>query len=63
MIRRTSSSSSITIYATARRRRSDADKEALKEAAARWQEILDAEGMSENEAVADFERWRAQQRQ
>lgn len=50
-------------FIPARRRRSDADKEALKEAAARWQEILDAEGMSEDEAVADFKRWRAQQRQ
>lgn len=49
-------------FIPARRRRSDADKEALKEAAARWQEILDAEGMSDDEAVADFKRWRAQQR-
>jgi hypothetical protein len=29
---------------------------------ARWQEILDAEGVSEEEAVADFKRWRAEQK-
>jgi antitoxin (DNA-binding transcriptional repressor) of toxin-antitoxin stability system len=41
-----------------RRRRTDADKEALREAATRWQEILDAEGISEDEAVANFKQWR-----
>ena len=46
-----------------RRRRSDADKEALREAATRWQEILDNEGISEDDAVADFKEWRARQKQ
>ena len=46
-----------------RRRRSDADKEALREAATRWQEILDNEGISEDDAVADFKQWRARQKQ
>jgi PHD/YefM family antitoxin component YafN of YafNO toxin-antitoxin module len=44
------------------RKRSEADRAALKEASARWQEILDAEGISEDEAVADFKRWRAKQK-
>jgi PHD/YefM family antitoxin component YafN of YafNO toxin-antitoxin module len=50
-------------FIPARRRRSDADKEALREAATRWQEILDTEGISEEDAVADFKQWRASQKQ
>jgi PHD/YefM family antitoxin component YafN of YafNO toxin-antitoxin module len=46
-----------------RRRRSDADKEALREAATRWQEILDTEGISEEDADDDFKQWRARQKQ
>lgn len=49
-------------FIPARRKRSEADKEALKEAATRWQEILDAEGISEDEAVADFKQWRGIQK-
>ncbi|QNI35797.1 prevent-host-death protein [Edaphobacter albus] len=49
-------------FIPARRRRTDADKDALREAATRWQEILDAEGISEEEAVADFKHWRAKQK-
>ncbi|KAA6459134.1 prevent-host-death protein [Acidobacteria bacterium AB60] len=45
-----------------RRRRSDAEREALKDAAARWQEILDAEGLSEDEAVSEFKRLRSQRK-
>ena len=49
-------------FIPARRRRSDAEREALKEASARWQEILDAEGISEGEILADFKKWRAKQK-
>jgi len=49
-------------FIPARRQRSEAERGALKEASARWQEILDAEGISEEEAVADFKRWRAKQK-
>jgi PHD/YefM family antitoxin component YafN of YafNO toxin-antitoxin module len=49
-------------FIPARRKRSEAEREALKEASARWQEILDAEGISEEVAVADFKRWRAKQK-
>ena len=49
-------------FIPARRKRSDADKAALKEAAKRWQEILDSEGISEDEAVADFKQWRSKQK-
>ena len=38
-------------YIPARRRRSETEREALKEAAARWQEIWKAEGISEEEVV------------
>lgn len=44
-----------------RRRRCDAEREALKEASARWQEILDAEGITEDEIVADLRMWRTRQ--
>jgi len=49
-------------FIPARRRRSDAEREALKDAAARWQEILDAEGLSEDEAVSEFKRLRSQRK-
>ena len=49
-------------FIPARRKRSDADKEALREAATRWQEVLDAEGVSEDEAVAGFKQWRRTQK-
>jgi prevent-host-death family protein len=46
-------------YLPARRRRSEAEREDLKEAAAKLQEMLVAEGISEDEIIADFKRWRA----
>ena len=49
-------------FIPARRRRSEAERDALKEASARWQEILDAEGISEEETVAGFRRWRTKQK-
>lgn len=52
----------IGYFIPARRKRSDADKAALKEASTRWQEILDAEGIKEDEAVTDFTQWRSKQK-
>jgi prevent-host-death family protein len=49
-------------YLPARRRRSEAERAQLKEAAARLQEMLIAEGISEDEIIEDFKRWRAQGR-
>lgn len=49
-------------FIPARRKRSEVDKETLREAASRWQEILDAEGISEDEAVAGFKEWRTKQK-
>jgi PHD/YefM family antitoxin component YafN of YafNO toxin-antitoxin module len=43
-------------FIPAHRRRTDADRTALREASVRWQEVLDAEGISEEEAVAEFKR-------
>ena len=45
-------------YIPARRKRSDAERAALKEAASRLQEALAAEGISEEEIIKDFKRWR-----
>ena len=45
-------------YLPARRKRSETERAALKEAAAHLQEILAAEGIHENEMIEDFKRWR-----
>jgi PHD/YefM family antitoxin component YafN of YafNO toxin-antitoxin module len=45
-------------YIPARRKRSDAERAALKEATGRWQEVLTSEGISEDEALKDFKQWR-----
>jgi PHD/YefM family antitoxin component YafN of YafNO toxin-antitoxin module len=49
-------------YLPARRGRSLAEREALKEAASRFQSMLAAQGISEDEIVRDFRRWRAAKR-
>ena len=43
-------------YIPARHKRSEAERTALKEAAARLQEMLTAEGISEEEILKDFKR-------
>ncbi len=45
-------------YIPARRKRTEADRAALKQAASRLQEALAAEGISEEEILKDFKRWR-----
>lgn len=49
-------------YIPARRKRTDAERAALKEAASRLQDALAAEGISEEEIVKDFKRWRRGER-
>lgn len=49
-------------FIPARRKRNEAERAALKEASTRWQEALNAQGITEEEAVADFKRWRAKQK-
>ena len=49
-------------YIPARRKRIDADRAALKEAAARLQEMLASEGISEREVLKDFKKWRSGRR-
>jgi hypothetical protein len=44
------------------RKRSEADRTALKEAAAQLDTLLAAKDVTENELVADFKRWRAAKR-
>ncbi len=46
-------------FIPARRKRSEADRVALKEAAARLDALLAAKGVTEEELVGDFKRWRA----
>jgi len=46
-------------YIPARRKRSEAERSALREAASRLQKMLEAEGISEEEVITDFKRWRA----
>lgn len=45
-------------FIPARRKRAEAERAALKEAASRLQEALAAEGVSEDEIIRDFKRWR-----
>lgn len=45
-------------YIPARRKRTETERAALKEAASRLQEALAAEGVSEEEILRDFRRWR-----
>jgi PHD/YefM family antitoxin component YafN of YafNO toxin-antitoxin module len=49
-------------YLPARRKRSEAERSALRQAATRLQEMLVAEGLTEDEMIADFKRWRAGRR-
>jgi PHD/YefM family antitoxin component YafN of YafNO toxin-antitoxin module len=46
-------------FIPARRKRSETDRAALKEAALRWQAVLAAEGITEDDAVQGFKRWRS----
>ena len=46
-------------YIPARRKRTEADRAALKEAASRLQAMLVEQGISEEEILKDFKRWRA----
>jgi PHD/YefM family antitoxin component YafN of YafNO toxin-antitoxin module len=52
----------IGYFIPARRKRSEAERVALKEAAARLDAFLAAQGVTEDELVADFKRWRAGKR-
>lgn len=52
----------IGYFIPARRKRSEAERAALKEAAAQLDALLVAEGVTEDELVADFKRWRAAKR-
>ena len=49
-------------YIPARRKRSEEERSALKAAAARLDALLTAKGVTEDELVADFKRWRAGKR-
>ena len=49
-------------YLPARRRRSETERAALKQAAGHLQEILAAEGIHEDELIKDFKRWRTGRR-
>lgn len=49
-------------FIPARRKRSEEERRALKEAAARLDTLLAAKGITEDELVADFKRWRAGKR-
>jgi len=49
-------------YLPARRKRSEAERAALELSAARLQEVLDAKGITEDEIVEDFQRWRKEGR-
>jgi PHD/YefM family antitoxin component YafN of YafNO toxin-antitoxin module len=41
-----------------RRKRNESERAAFREAAAKWQAVMDAAGLDEEEVIADFKRWR-----
>lgn len=47
-------------YIPARRKRTETERAALKEASARLQKALSAEGISEEEVIKNFKRWRSE---
>jgi len=49
-------------YIPARRKRTEAERAALKEAASRLQEALAKEGISEEEVLRNFKHWRRSER-
>ena len=49
-------------YLPARRKRSETERAALKEAAAHLQKILASQGIREDEIIEDFKRWRSGRR-
>jgi PHD/YefM family antitoxin component YafN of YafNO toxin-antitoxin module len=49
-------------YLPARRKRSENERAALREAASRLQEVLEMEGISEDEVIKNFQRWRRSKR-
>jgi antitoxin (DNA-binding transcriptional repressor) of toxin-antitoxin stability system len=53
----------VGFYIPARRKRTDAEKAAFKEAMSRWQRILDEKGISEDEIAEDFKLWRKSNRE
>ncbi len=52
----------IGYFIPARRKRSDAERTALKEAAVQLDALLASKGVTEDELVSDFKRWRATKR-
>jgi PHD/YefM family antitoxin component YafN of YafNO toxin-antitoxin module len=52
----------IGYYIPARRKRTEAEKQALREAAARVRAMMAERGITEDEIVEDFKRFRAQRR-
>ena len=46
-------------YIPARRKRTEEERAALEEAAKRLADVLAAKGLTEDELVADFKKWRA----
>jgi hypothetical protein len=57
-----SNGGAIGYFIPARHKRSEAERTALKEAAAQLDALLAAKGVTEDELVADFKRWRAAKR-
>ena len=49
-------------YIPARRKRSEMDRAALREAASRLQQALAAEGISDDDIIKDFQQWRRDKR-
>jgi len=49
----------IGFFLPGRRKRTEAEKAAFREAADRWQKVLDDAGINEEEVMEEFKPWRA----
>lgn len=52
----------IGLYIPVRRRRTDAEREALREASEKMQKTLAELGITEDEIIEDFKKWKAENR-
>ncbi len=52
----------IGYYLPTRRKRSESEQEALRLAGVRMQEMMQANGVTEDEILADFKQWRKERR-
>ena len=52
----------VGFYLPARRKRTETDREALAQAASKLQQVMESVGITEEEVISDFNKWRTAQK-